>query len=86
MRPLEGFILNREVTYCIAVKSLEDINGLLEEIRNLFLWCIAGVARRLQSANTSPMFLPFMFPEGLIIAIYVDPVFIHVGEQVRLSI
>jgi hypothetical protein len=48
--------------YLITVKGLEKVYGSLEEIRNFLRWCVTGITTRLKSANTSPMFGPFVLP------------------------
>lgn len=73
-------------THGVAVKRLEEIHGLLEEVWYFLLGSIASVATGLESADTSAMLGPFMLPEGLVIAVDVNPVGIHVGQQVCLAI
>jgi hypothetical protein len=69
------------VAYSIAVKSLEKIHSLLEEVWNLFLGCVASVAGRSQGTNTCSVFPPLVFPERLIIAIDVHPKLILFQES-----
>ena len=66
------------MAYCIAVKSLEKINSLLEEIWNFFLWCVARIARRLEGADTSPVLAPLVFPERFVVAVNIDPIRVHI--------
>jgi len=42
---------------------------------------VVGVAARLQCADACAMFLPFVIPEALVIALDVFPVRVHVAEH-----
>lgn len=44
------------------------------------------VTAGLQSTDTSTVFTPFVFPETLVVSIFVQPVLIHVREKVCLPI
>lgn len=69
----------------IRRECLEQSHHRIEEIHNLFLWGVTGVAVRLQGTDACAMFPPFMLPESLICTRVTDPVCIHVGEEGSLA-
>jgi hypothetical protein len=69
-------------TYLVSIKPLEQINGLLEIITDFLLRLIASIATRLNSVNASTVLAPLVFPEGLVVTINVDPVLVHVRDQI----
>jgi hypothetical protein len=75
-----------EEAYGIAVQAFEQINSLLEEIDNFFLRRISCVATCLESTNTGTVFWPFMLPEALIITVDIDPISVHISEEISLAI
>lgn len=72
--------------YSVAVESLEKINCRLEEVRDFFLRSVISVAACIKGTDTSSVLFPFMLPEGLVIAVDVYPVGIHIRKQVCLAI
>ena len=47
---------------------------------------LACITAGFQSTDASAMFTPFVFPEALVVSIFVQPILIHVAEEVCLSI
>ena len=66
--------------YLIGIESLEKINGFLEIIHHLLLRGVVGVAIRFQRADTSPMLVPLVLPETLIVSLIVFPIGAHVAQ------
>lgn len=73
-------------TYLIRVKALEEVDRLLEEINDLFLSRVIGVAAWVQGTDAGAMFAPLMLPETLIIPLIILPIRVHVIEKVSLAI
>ena len=65
----------------IRIQRLEQVNGLLEEIDNFFLWGVVDVAVRVEGGDAGAVFAPFVLPEGFVVAAVVFPVGFHVGEE-----
>lgn len=72
--------------HCVSVKRLEQIDGLLEEIRNFLLRGISSIAAGLQCTDTGAVLAPFMFPETLVVSVLIQPVLIHIIQQVILAV
>jgi hypothetical protein len=67
-------------TYLVGIQTLEEIDGLLEKVADLLLRRVVGIAVNIDGVDTSAMLSPLVLPEGLVVAIDVDPVVIHIGE------
>ena len=65
----------------VGWQRLEEINGLLEEIDNLFLRGVIDVAIGIERADASTVFTPLVLPEGLVIATLIFPIGFHIGEE-----
>jgi hypothetical protein len=88
--------LNRRESVCLAGagldassleplvtgQSLEQVDGFLEVVDNLFGSLVVAVAVGLECANTCAVLGPLVLPEGLVVALIVFPVRGHVGEEV----
>lgn len=72
-------------TYSVTVQCFEEINGLLEEVRDFLFGRVACITRWLQRANAGPMFTPFMLPEALVVSVLIKPVLVHIRKQVSLA-
>jgi len=70
---------------CVAGQSLEQVHGRGEVVYDLFLHRIVGVAARLECADACAMFLPFVIPEALVVAVDVLPVCVHIAEHIRCA-
>ena len=70
-------------TYAVGVKRLVQLCGLVEEVDNLFLRLIVGVAIWVQGANAGTVLAPLMFPKGFVCAVVrvVQPIGVHVVEK-----
>lgn len=66
----------------MRIQALEQINCLLEEITHFFLRLVAGVAARLDGIDASTVLAPLMRPEVLVVAVDINPVLIHIVDQV----
>lgn len=66
----------------VGIQALEKIDCLLEIVTNFLLRRVAGVAAGLDSVDASTVLSPLMLPEGLTIAINVDPILLHIGEKI----
>lgn len=68
--------------YLVCIKTLEQIYHFLEEVPNLFLGRVVGVAARLNGVDTGTVLAPLMLPELLVAAVVTDPVRLHIREQI----
>lgn len=68
--------------YLISIQPLKQINNLLKEISNLFLRGIPLITFGINGINASTMLAPLMRPERLVVPIDINPVLIHVVEEV----
>lgn len=73
-----------EITHSITIQPLKQINRLLEKICNFLLWRVTRIAARLERTNACTMLTPLMAPKALIITIDINPIRIHICQQVRL--
>lgn len=69
-------------TYLVRIQTLEQINRLLEEITHFLLRLIAGIAAGIDGINASTVLAPLVRPEALVLAVDIDPILIHVVDQV----
>ena len=69
----------------VGGQGFEEVNCCLEVVDYLFLGRVVCVALRVQGADTCAVFLPFVVPKGLVVALVVFPVGVHVGEQIGLA-
>ena len=74
--------MGNDQTYLVRIKTLEQIYNLLEEVSNLFLGRVVGVAARVDSVDTGTVLAPLMLPKLLVAAVVVDPVRLHIREQI----
>ena len=65
----------------IAGQSLEQIHRRGEVVYHLFLRDVVGVAAGVERADACAMFLPFVIPKALIVAVDVFPVCIHIAQH-----
>jgi hypothetical protein len=75
-----------EYAYSIAIQRLKKIDRLLKVVWHFFLRGVARIAARLERTNTSPVLAPLMLPETLIVAIEIDPVRIHIRQEIAFPI
>ena len=73
-------------TYRVGVQALEQLNRLVEEVKNLLLRGIVGVAVGIQRADTGSVLAPFMLPEGLVIPRLVFPICVHVIQEAGCAV
>jgi hypothetical protein len=81
-----GKTKRKEGKYLVTVKPLEQLNGLLEVVHDFSLWGVVVVALRLERADAGAVLAPLVLPEGLIIALVVFPIGVHVGQKVILAV
>lgn len=74
-------LLERRRSYLVCIQALEQIHHLLEEITHFLLRLVIGVAGRLDRVQTGAVLAPFVLPEGLVVPVDVNPVLVHVGEE-----
>lgn len=70
----------------IGIEAFEKVDCFLEEINDLFLRSVTGVAARVQGADASAVLAPLMRPETLVVPLIVLPICVHVIEKVSLAI
>ena len=66
----------------ICIQDREELESLLEIIHNFLRWYIIGVAIRVEGTDAGTVFAPFVFPEGLILALIIFPVYLHVVQEI----
>lgn len=66
------------LTDLVGIKTLEQINHLLEELADFFLWGIVAVALGVNGVDAGAVLAPFVGPEGLVIAVDINPIVLHV--------
>lgn len=69
-------------TYLVRIQTLEQINRLLEEITHFLLRLIAGIAAGIDGINASTVLAPLVRPEALVLTVDINPILIHVVDQV----
>lgn len=62
----------------VAIQPLEQVYGFLEIIHNFFLRGVVVVAFGVEGADAGAVFVPFVFPEALVVAGVVFPILGHV--------
>ena len=72
----------REGTYLVRIQGLEQIDRSLEEITHFFLRLVAGVAARFNCIDASTVLAPLMRPKVLVGPVDINPVVVHVVDQV----
>lgn len=70
--------------YLVCIKPLEEINSLLEEVRGLLFRNISGIAFGIESTDACSVLAPLVLPKGLIIALIVLPICVHVVQSIAL--
>lgn len=73
-------------TYRIRIKTLEQIHHLLEEIANFLLRGVFRVAVWVDGVDASAVLAPLVSPEGLVVTVDVDPVLLHVGQEIGATL
>lgn len=81
-----GIRVRVAVTYRVRIKALEQIHHLLEEIAHFLLRGVVGVAAGVDGVDASAVLAPLVSPEGLIVAVDVDPVLLHVGQEIGAAL
>lgn len=74
------------VTYRVRIKTLKQIHHLLEEIAHFLLRGVVGVAAGVDGVDASAVLTPLVSPEGLVVAVDVDPVLLHVGQEIGATL
>jgi hypothetical protein len=75
-----------EATYLVSVQRLEQVHDLLEEIADLLLGRVVGVAARFDRVDAGAVLAPLVLPEGLVVAVDVHPVLVHVCQQLAAAL
>lgn len=73
------------MTYSIGWQRLEQIHSFLEEIDDFLGSFVVGVALWFQGADTGTVFTPLVGPEGVVVALVVLPVCLHVRQELCLA-
>ena len=66
----------------VCIQDREELEGLFEIINHLLRWHIIGVAIGVEGADAGAVFAPLVFPEGLVLALIVFPVHLHVVQEI----
>lgn len=74
------------VTYRVRIKALEQIHHLLEEVAHFLLRGVVGVAAGVDGVDASTVLAPLVSPEGLVVAVDVHPVLLHVGQEIGATL
>lgn len=74
------------VTYLVRIETLEKIHHLLEEIADFLLRGVVGVAAGIDGVDASAVLAPLVSPETLVVAVDVDPVVLHVGQEIGATL
>lgn len=74
------------VTYLVRIETLEKIHHLLEEIADFLLRGVVGVAAGIDGVDASAVLAPLVSPEALVVAVDVDPVVLHVGQEIGATL
>lgn len=78
--------INIRIPYLVSIQTLKQIHNLLEEVTDFFLGCVPLVAVRVNGVDASTMLAPLVRPERLIVSVNINPVIIHVFEQIILAL
>lgn len=70
----------------VCRESLEELDSASEEIRSLLGSLVVRVAVRVESGDASAVLAPFVLPEGLVLALIVLPILLHVVKSLTGSI
>lgn len=57
------------MVYLVSIKTLEQVNHLLEEIPHFLLRGVLGVAARLDRVDTGAVLVPLVLPERGVVSI-----------------
>lgn len=76
-RKVEGYGTK---AYLVGGKSLEKVDGLGEEVDDVFVLLVVGEAVGLEGGVAGAVLAPFVLPELLVGAVVVEPVVVHEGE------
>lgn len=69
----------------ICAESFEEVDSLLKEVGNFFLRGVVSVAGWLQGRIACAVLAPLVLPEGLVLALVIFPVCVHVTQQICLA-